>query len=225
MTGFLKILKIIGVVAGVVLVGVAVGWLGTRGGSGGGTQPNVAIAVPPLAAGANSLTATNKASGSAKTARRRLPSVTNTLTQATPGPGNLITNWEDRIDDILGAEGEEAEKANQMLAMFPRLPEDGQVEVAQHLSNLVSDEDYAPLGQYLTNSALPEAVLDVLLSDLLNRPNSTKLPLLLELAQNPQNPKSSEAKDLLELFLEEDYGTDWATWQAKMTEWLKENPD
>ena len=49
--------------------------------------------------------------------------------------------------------------------------------------------------------------------------------LLLDVARDPKNSKSAEAKDLLELFLEEDYGTDWATWQTKMTEWLKENPD
>jgi len=43
--------------------------------------------------------------------------------------------------------------------------------------------------------------------------------------KNSQNPKAGEAKDLLELFLEEDYGTDWNKWQAKMQQWLKDNPD
>jgi hypothetical protein len=109
--------------------------------------------------------------------------------------------------------------------MFPRLPEDGQVEVAQHLSNLVPDENYAALGKILKDAKMPEAVLDVLLADLLNRPNSVKLPSLVDVASNPQNAKAGEAKDLLELFLEEDYGTDWTKWQAKMEEWLKENPD
>jgi hypothetical protein len=137
----------------------------------------------------------------------------------------LITNWEDRVDEIIGPEGNESEKVKQLLEMFPHLPEDGQVEVAQHLSNLVPDENYEPLGKILKDAKMPEAVLDVLLADLLNRPNSVKLPTILEVASNPQNPKASEAKDLLELFLEEDYGADWPKWQAKMDEWLKENPD
>jgi len=111
------------------------------------------------------------------------------------------------------------------LEIFPRLPTDGQEEVAQHLSNLVSDEHYAALGQYLTNTALPEPVLDVLLSDALNRPNKLKLPVLVEVARDPANPKAGEAKDLLELYLEEDYGTDWNLWQQKVEKWLKDNPD
>ena len=83
----------------------------------------------------------------------------------------------------------------------------------------------APLGKLLTDSKLPEEVLDVLIVDVLNRPNSLKLPLLLEVARDTQHPKAAEAKDLLELYLEEDYGSDWNKWQAKMEQWLKENPD
>jgi len=138
---------------------------------------------------------------------------------------NLITDWEDKLDDILGSEGQDTNKAKQMLAMFPRLPEDAQVEVAQHVSNLLPDQEYAPLGKLLQDSKLPEAVLDVLIVDVLNRPNSLKLPLLLEIAQNPEHPKAGEAKDLLELYLEQDYGTDWNKWQAKLKQWMIDNPD
>jgi hypothetical protein len=49
--------------------------------------------------------------------------------------------------------------------------------------------------------------------------------LLLDIARNPEHRKASEAKEILELYLEEDYGTNWSVWQQKMTEWLKENPD
>jgi len=78
---------------------------------------------------------------------------------------------------------------------------------------------------YLTNADLPENVLDVLLDDALNRPNSLKLPALLDIARNEQNPEAAQAKDFLELFLDEDYGTNWDQWQASMDQWLKENPD
>jgi len=63
------------------------------------------------------------------------------------------------------------------------------------------------------------------LADALNRPNSLKLPSLLDVARDPQNPKAGEAKEVLQLFLDEDYGSDWTTWQAKMDAWLKDNPD
>ena len=63
------------------------------------------------------------------------------------------------------------------------------------------------------------------MADALNRPNSVKLPVLLQVAQESDNPKASEAKDLLELYLDEDYGTDWNQWQTKLQAWLKDNPD
>jgi len=150
----------------------------------------------------------------------------NKIAQSTSATAtNLITDWEDKLDDILGSEGQDTDKAKQMLAMFPRLPEDAQVEVVQHVSNLLPDQEYAPLGKLLLDSKLPEAVLDMLIVDVLNRPNSLKLPLLLEIAQNPQHPKAGEAKDLLELYLEQDYGTDWNKWQAKLKQWMIDNPD
>jgi hypothetical protein len=138
---------------------------------------------------------------------------------------NLITDWEDRLDTVLGGDEDDKVKSQKLLEIFPNLPPDGKEEIMRHLSNLVEDGDYAQLGKYLVDVSQPEAVLDVLIQDVLNRPNATKLPLLLEVAQQPDHPKSSEAKDLLELFLEEDYGSDWAKWKSKMENWLKENPD
>jgi hypothetical protein len=142
-----------------------------------------------------------------------------------PAPQNVITNWESRLDDILDADVEEQEKAKRMAELLPRLPEEGQMEVAQHLANLTLDEDFGLIARFLTDPTLPEDVLDVFLSDSLNRPNEVKLPVLLEVARNPQNPKAEEAREILELFLEEDYGTDWDQWKVKLDEWIKNNPD
>jgi hypothetical protein len=144
---------------------------------------------------------------------------------ATAANPSVITNWEERLDAILEPEGAEADKAKKLLALFSHLPEEGQVEVVQHLSNLVADQDYEALGKLLVDPTLPEDVLEQLMADILNRPNSLKLPLLVEVARNPQHPKAEDAKDLLELYLEEDYGQDWTKWQAKVVEWVQKNPD
>jgi len=137
----------------------------------------------------------------------------------------VIADWDQKVSDILGTEGDEKDKAKQLVDIFPHLPPEGQEEVAHHLSNLVADEDYAPMSSFVTNSALPEAVLDVFVEDVFNRPNAIKLPVLLDIAQDPQHPRAGEAKDVLELFLEEDFGNDWTKWHAKMDKWLKDNPD
>jgi hypothetical protein len=220
MSKFTKILKVLGGVGIVVVAGILLGWLGSRN-----PQPAPASADAGTSPGGGS-NATRAAL--APTNRMAVVSkhpLAGTVGSQEPAGSNLLTNWEDNIDEILTSEAPEAEKARKMADLFPRLPENGQVEVAQHLSNLVSDQDYSSLSRFVTNSALPAPVLDVLVADALNRPNSLKLPTLLEVARDPQNPKAGEAKDVLHLFLEEDYGTDWAAWQAKVEQWLKDNPD
>jgi len=133
--------------------------------------------------------------------------------------------WEGKIDDIVGSDDADTNKVAKLYALFPTLPPDGQEEAAQHLSNLVDDEDYKPLGEMLKNDKLPEGVLDELLADVLNRPHNLKLPLLLAVASDANHAKHEEAKDLLELYLGEDYGTDWNTWGQHMTNWLQQNPE
>jgi hypothetical protein len=220
MRKFQKVVMAAGVVAVVAVLGISLGWWGSRG-KPVSSLPVADVQIAPSAPEADlrpDVTKHQRTSPPEPIVNEKPPELSNTAT-------NLITDWEDKVDEILGPEGEDSEKVKKLLDMFPRLPEDGQVEVAQHLSNLVPDENYAPLGKYLKDAKLPEGVLDVLLADLLNRPNSLKLPLLVEVASDPQHAKAGEAKDLLELFLEEDYGTDWTKWQAKTVEWLKENPD
>jgi hypothetical protein len=204
-----KVLAFIGAAVGIVLAGVLVGWLGTR-------TPQLTAQTPGGGSNTPAPMPTMTPTGPAANAQ---------AVPANSASTNLITDWEDKLEEILDSSDDDATKVKQLLAMFPRLPEDGQTEVAQHLSNLVEDKDYGALRKLLADAKLPETVLDVLVQDVLNRPNSLKLPSLLDVASNPQHPKAEEAKDLLELFLEDNYGTDWAKWQTKMQEWLKANPD
>jgi hypothetical protein len=222
MSKFTQIAKAAGVVAAVILIGIAVGWWGSRGGKTDVSIPAPPSQTPPPDIGQKD---TNSSSFFTRNHPRPTAEISVPPMVTSPEATNLIANWEDKLDEILVGSEDEAEKAKKLVAMFPRLPEDGQVEVAQHLSNLVPDEDYASLEQFLTNSTLPEAVLDSLLADALNRPNSIKLPALLSVARDGQNPKAGEAKDVLALFLEDDYGTDWNAWQTKLDQWLKDNPD
>jgi hypothetical protein len=215
-----KLLIAVGVLAGVVLVAIML----SRRPSGGPVSDTQASVTEPTAPAPAE---TNRPSVFTKRARRQSAQAAANGQQmgGSDASTNALGGWEEKVDGILGSASPDPEKAKQMLEMFPTLPADGQEEVARHLSNLLPDEDYGLMRGYLTNAALPEDVLDVLLDDALNRPNSLKLPALLDVARSPQHPKAAEAKDFLELLLEEDYGTDWVKWQAKMEAWLKENPD
>jgi len=154
------------------------------------------------------------------------PTSTNEVSSAMTGAAaDLTTNWPDKIDTILASDVPESDKTKQFLEMFPKLPEEGQEAVVNHLSNLLPNEEYGQLANLFTNAELSPEVLEVLLRDALNRPNSLKLPVLLEVARNPQHVKAAEARETLAFMLEEDDGDDWPKWQAKMNEWLQANPD
>lgn len=227
-----KIFIAVLVLAAIVGVGVGVGFLAGRTSS-----------TPPPAANAD-----DSSPGSARVTtappHSDTPKPTTTFAERTSAPVEIAptsqpihvlaastnvtgsdTNWEDKIDDIVGSDDADTNKVKQLFALFPNLPPDGQEEVVQHLSNLVDDEDYAPLGDLLKNAKLPEGVLDELLADVLNRPNNVKLPLLLDVASNSDHAKHDEAKDLLELYLGDDYGSDWGEWGKHLTNWLQQNPE
>jgi hypothetical protein len=215
-----KILVSVGIIAAVVVAGILFGWLG-----GSGSAP--APAPPPDISASTTSATTPTPQVTAVTPAPAADATATTQPETAPAMAQqeLSTNWEDHVDEILGSTDEDTNKVKRLFEMFPRLPDDGKVEVARHLSNLVSDPDYAPLGQLLQNAKEPDSVLDVLMQDAVNRPNSLKLPVLLDVAQNPDNPKSGDAKDILALYLDGDFGTNWSIWQQKMQDWLKQNPD
>ena len=222
MQKFSRVFVVVAIVAGIVVIGGLIGWLG---GKGPGPKIN---AIPETATASEAHSAPPRPSdisqaGHTETEPGSQPAITR-ISPAASTP-NVLTNWEEKVDEILGAETDDTNKVRQLFAIFPRVPDEAKAEVAQHLSNLTSDQGYAPLGELLKDPKLPDASLDVLMADALNRPNSVKLPQLLEVAKTPDHPKADEAKVILALCLDEDFGTDWSKWQDKMTAWLKDNPD
>ena len=134
-------------------------------------------------------------------------------------------NWNVLIDTVLTSEAEPGEKGATLLALMPRVPPEQQAEAAQHVANLLADEDYDQFGLQLVNTNTPTDVQIVIFADVVNRPNTIKLPLLFEVAKTPEHPKAAESKELLELYLQTDYGNDWELWKTKISDWLKKNPD
>src|SRR6267378_2181707 len=175
MSKFSKILAGIGILAAVVVVGVLVGYWAS---SSGPTSPTV-TANPAATEQPGARTTKVDPAISMVQPPVPKPKPLPAIPPPTAAATNLVPDWEEKVDAILTSDDPDPEKAKKMLAMFPLLSGDAQEEVAHHLSNLTPDEDYAAFGSYLTNSTLSEAVLDVLLEDVLNRPNSTKLPMLL----------------------------------------------
>lgn len=209
-----KILATLAVATGVVVLALWFGVFGRSPGPQPSPQPSPGPEVQP---------AKTNAGGFFSPRPRPRAASTNDMPATET---NQLANWEATIDELLRDETSEPNvKAKQLLEMFPRMPEAGRAETAQHIANLIADEDYTPFAGYFTSTNTTLEVQEVILADLLGRPNSIKLPVLLEAARTPQHAKATEAKDLLTLYLEKDYGADWDAWQKSLEEWLKTNPN
>jgi hypothetical protein len=208
--------RILGILVVAIIVGGLIGWWAGRDKS----RPEI-IPQPSV----QESTTTTKPTTA--------PTVTTEITETSdaPDPTEVSTNafdpelWEERLDEILGdADDDTDRKANQLLDMMDKVNASAQEEIAGHIVNLVDDKDFvARVSKYLTNAAVPESVSSVFMNDLYNRDELIKLPLVLAVARNEKHPLRDEAKDLLELYVEEDYGTDWAKWEAATKKYLQEH--
>ena len=141
-----------------------------------------------------------------------------------------IAEWENKIDAALRANPDSTEAGNRattqlLINLLPTLPPEGQAEAAQHITNLLEDRDYNRVAAIVKNPQMPEEVLDVFVTDLMNRDDAVKLPTLLEIAKIPNHPHREEAQTDLQIFLDEDYGTDWAKWDVAMKAYLKKQAE
>jgi hypothetical protein len=159
------------------------------------------------------------------------PGVVTAFARENAGPPGVatasatVTNWQTKVGEALSPGVSTTDQAKNLLTLFPTLPPAGQFETAHHISNLLPDDAYAAWAGYLTNTAASAEAQRVIYADLLHRPNSIKLPLLLALARNPSTANSAGAAQLLRATFREDFGSDWNAWQSRIQAWLKENPD
>lgn len=136
-----------------------------------------------------------------------------------------VTNWTTQLSAVLTSGSSTTNQAITLLAMFPNLPAEAQLEAVQHASRLLPGEYFGALGAQMTNAAATPAVRRAIFADLLTRPNSLKLPWLVEVARSSIDGQSDEALLLLKSQLREDYGTNWATWRERVAVWLSLHPD
>lgn len=141
-------------------------------------------------------------------------------------PSVPVTNWTVQVGAVLDSGGSTANQAINLLAMFPNLPPEAQLEAAQHASRLLPDDFFGALGTQLTNATASTAVRRVIFADLLTRPNHVKLPWLVEVAQSSVfENQSTEALLLLRSALREDHGSDWPRWRERVAAWLRQHPE
>lgn len=136
-----------------------------------------------------------------------------------------VTNWSVQMSAVMTAEVSTTNKAIGLLELFPNLPEQGQVDAAQHTTRLLPDNYYPALGAQMTNTAAAPAARRAIFADLLTRPNNVKLPWLVSVASASLDHQSEEAAFLLKSILNEDHGSDWQRWRERVAVWMSLHPD
>lgn len=152
-----------------------------------------------------------------------------TVTKAPPVPAEM-TEDDRKIDSALkmfpgNSDQDNTNTAQALINLLPTLTSDGQVEAAQHISNLLTDENYGRVMHIWRNPSYNSEVLDVFATDLMNREHKVMLPAMLDAVKMQNHPYHDEAKTTLEVFLDEDYGTDVTKWEKAMKDFLKKEAD
>ena len=182
-------------------------------------QPDTTPAASPTV-----VTQTKTAPGTSAIATAAVRANSSTAQPQPPKP-RPTGEWKPKLDAILASSVDSTAKLQQVKELIAKLPQEEAEQAAQALASSVKNESFAFLKPLVVDPTMPEAVRDEFVVDLMNRPNSIKIPLFLEIARNPDHPDHESAYDTLEAFTGLKYGADWGGWEKGIEQWLKENPD
>jgi hypothetical protein len=116
-------------------------------------------------------------------------------------------------------------KVQQLLALLPRLPEDGKVLAMEHAAKLIPDEDYLKHRARLLQLANTKELREVVLVDVLTRDDSVRMTSLVEFLRHTASEDQAEVREVLEAFLDKDFGSDALQWEIAVQQYLRENAD
>ncbi len=208
-----------------ILVGVAIWFLNSD------IAPHAAPAAaatptPKPLAPAGNPTTTIKTNQSPQTAPQTAPVVE---TAPVPQPA-AMTEDDRKIDEVLrlypgNTDADHTNTAQSLINLLPTLTKDGQVECAQHVANLLSDDEFKRVMPIWRNPSFNPDVIEVFATDLMNREHKVMLPAMLDAVRMPNHPYNEEAKTTLQVFLDEDYGNDVGKWEKAMKDFLKKEAE
>ena len=135
------------------------------------------------------------------------------ITATSSGPLGLasapapVVAWEDRLDQLLTAETDNATTVRGLVSSMRQLPPEAQEQYAAHAVNLCGDGQFGLLGEIYLNMQTPQAVTETIFNDLLNRPDEIKLPLLAKTLRNAAHPMAGRAEEILRTYIALEPGT------------------
>jgi hypothetical protein len=133
----------------------------------------------------------------------------------------VLSADERRIDQVLRAytvnpSSDHSATAQTLINLLPTLTKPGQINAARHIANLLPDDDYQRVMPVWRNARSDRDVVEILGADLVNRDPKIMLPAMLEAVRQPSHPFHERGRQTLQLFLDADYGNDYAKWEEAL---------
>ncbi|MCL1856953.1 MAG: hypothetical protein FWF84_04865, partial [Kiritimatiellaeota bacterium] len=88
--------------------------------------------------------------------------------------------------------------------LFNAMTEEHRLEEVQHAMNLLPDETVSIMYEILFDKEQDEDIIDIIFSDLLNRDEEIKNPVIEEIVKDPEHPMFEEASRILEITRDDD---------------------
>lgn len=138
-------------------------------------------------------------------------------------------DWEQEIVQLAGRlDLSDDRKAVALLNKVYTLPDESAKVVAmEHATSLMSDNQFKQLKSQIMslNDTGSEDMKDTILRDILTRAENVRMPALVDLLRRPAYPGQQEVREVLEAYLDVDYGMDFPKWDAAVRQWLIENDE
>jgi hypothetical protein len=144
-----------------------------------------------------------------------------------PGPPSLssapaLLPWESQVMQVLNTPSGPSGKARQLFALLRTLPPEALTTTTERAVEWVQNSDYqSTAGPVIVDPHTHGAVLSVLFSDLMDRPDQVSLPTLLDIARTPDHPFAPFARDNLAQALGQDFQSNWGQWSAAIHQRLQ----
>lgn len=115
--------------------------------------------------------------------------------------------------------------AQALINLLPELTKSGQVECAEHITNLLSDEEFPRALPIWVNPVSDPDVLEVFAKDLMNRPARVMMSAMLDAIKMLKHPYHEEAKRTMQNLLDQDHGDNIPQWERAMIAFLEKEAD
>lgn len=101
---------------------------------------------------------------------------------------NAFDDLTDKWTDEGGGKNPTLKDVDAFVAQFRQVPEDRKDECIHRALNLIPDENVMLLAGVLMDRTQPDEIVDAIFSDILNRDEDVKLPVMKQVLKDPKHP-------------------------------------